>query len=160
RLSGSAIPPTADSFAAAPKMPAVCHVWTAPAVQEESDASANGRVRSCIRPVVAAAVAAGHDVIRGSGPNQKHALVRRVAHNGVSRSNSTLSHQRRHPPCNPRRNRLHGPQRYLFIAKPRSAAEAISPEPPSLARPTWRATSGGVGGGVHLPGEPELPYSL
>jgi hypothetical protein len=31
-----------------------CHVWTAPAVQEESDVSANGRVRSCIRPIVAA----------------------------------------------------------------------------------------------------------
>src|SRR5262245_9880352 len=27
-----------------------CHVWTAPAVQEESDVSADGRVRSCIRP--------------------------------------------------------------------------------------------------------------
>jgi hypothetical protein len=41
--------------------------------------SANGRVRSCIRPIVAAALAAGHDVIRGSGPNQKLALVSRVA---------------------------------------------------------------------------------
>jgi hypothetical protein len=62
-------------------------------------------VRSCIRPVFAAAVAAGHDVIRGSGPNQKHALVSRVAHNGFSRSNgSTVSHQCRHHPCNPRRN--------------------------------------------------------
>jgi len=30
-----------------------CHVWTAPAMQEESDVSANGRVRSCIRPIVA-----------------------------------------------------------------------------------------------------------
>src|SRR5215468_8096709 len=71
---------------------AVCHVWTAPAVQEESDVSANGRVRSCIRPVVAAALAAGHDVIRGSGPNQKHALVSRVAHNGLPDQRSTVSH--------------------------------------------------------------------
>src|SRR5262249_1046267 len=35
-------------------------------VQEESDVSANGQVRSCIRPVVAAALAAGHDVISQS----------------------------------------------------------------------------------------------
>jgi hypothetical protein len=51
-----------------------CHVWTAPAVQEESDVSANGRVQSCIRPIVAAILAAGHDVIRGLGPNQGSAL--------------------------------------------------------------------------------------
>ena len=73
-------------------MEALCHVWTAPAVQEESDVSANGRVRSCIRPVVAAALAAGHDVIRGSGPNQKHALVSRVAQNGLPDQRSTVSH--------------------------------------------------------------------
>jgi hypothetical protein len=70
----------------------MCHVWTAPAVQEESDVSAIGRVRSCIRPIVAAALAAGHDVIRGSGPNQKHALVSRVAHNGLPDQRSTFSH--------------------------------------------------------------------
>ena len=70
----------------------MCHVWTAPAVQEESDVSANGRVRSCIRPIVAATLAAGHDVIRGSGPNQKHALVSRVAHNGLPEQRSTVSH--------------------------------------------------------------------
>ena len=29
------------------------HVWTAPAVQEESDYQRSVRVRSCIRPVVA-----------------------------------------------------------------------------------------------------------
>ena len=80
---------------------AVCHVWTAPAVQEEFDVSANGRVRSCIRPVLAAALAAGHDVIRGSGPNQKHALVSRVAQNGFSRSNgSTVSHHVVFTPAN------------------------------------------------------------
>src|SRR5262245_52733437 len=79
---------------------AVCHVWTAPAVQEESDVSANGRVRSCIRPVVAAALATGHDVIRKSGPNQKHALVSRVAHNGLPDQRSTVSHHVVFTPAN------------------------------------------------------------
>jgi Transposase zinc-binding domain len=70
-----------------------CHVWTAPAMQEESDVSANGRVRSCIRPIVAATLAAGHDVIRGSGPNQGAALMKRMALHGFSQSNgSTVSH--------------------------------------------------------------------
>src|SRR6266702_7024615 len=49
------------------------HVWTAPAVQEESDVLRSVRVQPCIRPVFewksdlhcdAAAVAAGPDVIR------------------------------------------------------------------------------------------------
>jgi hypothetical protein len=53
------------------------------------------RVRSCIRPVIAAALAAGHDVIRGLGPNQGVALFPRVAFYGFSQSNgSTVSHQR------------------------------------------------------------------
>jgi hypothetical protein len=42
----------------------VGHVWTAPAVQEESDDQRSVRVRSCIRPLSAAAMAAGPDVIR------------------------------------------------------------------------------------------------
>jgi hypothetical protein len=64
-----------------------CHVWTAPAVQEESDVPRYGRVRSCIRPVIAAALAAGHDVIRGLGPNQGAALMNRMALHGFSQSN-------------------------------------------------------------------------
>src|SRR5271166_3327933 len=35
------------------------------------------RVRSCMRPIGAASLAAGHDVIRGSGPNQGGALSSR-----------------------------------------------------------------------------------
>jgi translation initiation factor 2 gamma subunit (eIF-2gamma) len=70
-----------------------CHVWTTPAVQEESERFRDGRVRSCIRPAVAATLAAGHDVIRGSGPNQGAALMKRVALRGFSQSNgSTVSH--------------------------------------------------------------------
>src|SRR5262245_4485971 len=91
---------TEYSLLAVPRRPSVCHVWTAPAVQEESDVSANGRVRSCIRPVVAAALATGHDVIRKSGPNQKHALVSRVAHNGLPDQRSTVSHHVVFTPAN------------------------------------------------------------
>jgi hypothetical protein len=40
------------------------HVWTAPAVQEESDYQRSVRVQSCIRPLNAAVLAAGPDVIR------------------------------------------------------------------------------------------------
>jgi hypothetical protein len=56
------------------RMSVLGHVWTAP-WQELSDVSAAfGRVRSCVRPVCAAGVAAGHNALRGSGPNRKHAF--------------------------------------------------------------------------------------
>jgi hypothetical protein len=41
-----------------------CHVWTAPAVQGESDSQRGVRVQPCIRPLNAAVLAAGPDVIR------------------------------------------------------------------------------------------------
>ena len=87
--------PRKRPFAALPRNDAMGHVWTAPAVQEESDVLRSVRVQPCIRPVFewrtslhcdAAAVAAGPDVIRWSGPKQKHALNYRVAHHGFSRS--------------------------------------------------------------------------
>ena len=60
---------------------AQCHVWTTPAVQEETlTFQQAGRVQPCIRPSNAAALAAGPDVIRGLGPNQSLALFARVAH--------------------------------------------------------------------------------
>ena len=37
-----------------PPMSQLGHVWTAPAVQEESDYQRSVRVRSCIRPLSAA----------------------------------------------------------------------------------------------------------
>ena len=40
-------------------------------------------MQPCIRPLNAAAVAAGPDVIRGSGPNHFHAFLPRVAHKRV-----------------------------------------------------------------------------
>jgi len=45
-------------------MTAQGHVWTAPAVQEESDYQRSVRVQSCIRPLKAAVLTAGPDVIR------------------------------------------------------------------------------------------------
>ena len=58
----------------------MCHVWTTPAVQEENlTFQRAGRVQPCIRPLNAAALAAGPDVIRGLGPNQKHAFLPRMA---------------------------------------------------------------------------------
>ena len=52
---------------------ALGHVWTAP-WQELFRRSSIGRVRSCVRPVCAAGLAAGHNAMRGSGPNRFHAL--------------------------------------------------------------------------------------
>src|SRR5262249_38891848 len=72
------------------------HVWTAPPWQELSELLQHwsgavmcgrrrlgknflsccsiGRVRSCVRPVLCGGEAAGHNALRGSGPNQKHAF--------------------------------------------------------------------------------------
>src|SRR5215467_7089878 len=72
--------------------PALCHVWTAPAVQEESDVSANGRVRSCIRSFIAAIVAADHDVIRGSGPIKSTRSLVAWHRTGFPDQRSTVSH--------------------------------------------------------------------
>src|ERR1019366_5687161 len=87
--------------AGAVRLSAKCHVWTTPAVQGKNLAFQRSvRVQPCIRPLNAAVVAAGPDVIRRSGRKQKHALKYRVALNGFSRSTvSTVSHQCRHHPC-------------------------------------------------------------
>src|ERR1019366_6082768 len=50
---------------AVPRMSAMCHVWTAPAVQGKNlTFQRSVRVQPCIRPLNAAALAAGPDVIR------------------------------------------------------------------------------------------------
>jgi len=54
-------------------MSALGHVWTAP-WQELSDCCSIGRVRSRVRPVDAARLAAGPNAVRGSGPNRNGAL--------------------------------------------------------------------------------------
>ena len=54
-----------DMFLSAAAKEVMCHVWTAPAVQEESRTFARSvRVQPCIRPRNAALMAAGPDVIR------------------------------------------------------------------------------------------------
>ena len=45
---------SAKDAGAGPTIGALGHVWTAPAVQEESDYQRSVRVRSCIRPLSAA----------------------------------------------------------------------------------------------------------
>src|SRR5262249_43136939 len=65
---------SADLWTPTGSMSTLGHVWTAP-WQELSDvAAAFGRVRSRVRPVCAADLAAGPNALRGSGPNRKHAL--------------------------------------------------------------------------------------
>jgi len=57
-----------------PSMAPRGHVWTAP-WQELSDVCCSiGRVRSRVRPVCAARVAAGPNAVRGLGPNPSHAF--------------------------------------------------------------------------------------
>src|SRR5262249_50253035 len=41
-----------------------------------------GRVRSCVRPVLCGGEAAGHNALRGSGPNHKHAFKHALTQTG------------------------------------------------------------------------------
>jgi len=59
-----AVGPSAAQLASGVLMSGQGHVWTAPAVQEESDYQRSVRVQSCIRPLKAAVLTAGPDVIR------------------------------------------------------------------------------------------------
>jgi len=62
-------------------------------VQEESDVSAVVGCGHVFGLLLQPILAAGHDVIRGPGPNQCVALMNRVSLYGFSRSNgSTVSH--------------------------------------------------------------------
>src|SRR5262249_9935790 len=55
-----------------------------------------GRGRSCGRPVLCGGEAAGHNALRGSGPNQKHAFKDALTQTGSPDPGSTLSALRRH----------------------------------------------------------------
>ena len=61
---------------------AKCHVWTAPSWQELSSRLQPWSVQPCVRPLSAAHRAAGHNALRGSGPDQKHAFDHALAHVG------------------------------------------------------------------------------
>src|SRR4026208_1959073 len=63
-------------------MSAKCHVWTAPGWQELSARLQLWSVQPCVRPLSAAHGAAGHNALRGSGPDQKHAFDHALAHVG------------------------------------------------------------------------------
>jgi hypothetical protein len=51
-----------------------CHVWTAPGWQEKSSRMQAWSVLSCVRPVGAVHMTAGHNALRGSGPGHKPAF--------------------------------------------------------------------------------------
>ena len=50
------------------------HVWTAPSWQELSSRLQDWSVRPCVRPVSAVHMTAGHNALRGSGPDQQPAF--------------------------------------------------------------------------------------
>ena len=51
-----------------------CHVWTAPGWQGFSSRLQHWSVRPCVRPVSAVHMTAGHNALRGSGPDQTPAF--------------------------------------------------------------------------------------
>src|SRR5262245_64525131 len=68
------------------------HVWTTPALQEESSDWLAVGCKSCVRPIRAALMTAGPDVVRGPGPNQKHGLDTRDPKRVLPINRSTASH--------------------------------------------------------------------
>src|SRR6476619_1211792 len=55
-------------------MPALGHVWTAPGWQGLSSRLQHWSVQPCVRPLGAVHMTAGHNALRGSGPNQTDAF--------------------------------------------------------------------------------------
>src|SRR6476646_6115556 len=53
---------------------ALSHVWTAPSWQELSSRKQHWSVQPCVRPLDAVHMTAGHNALRGSGPDQKLAF--------------------------------------------------------------------------------------
>ena len=58
------------------------HVWTAPSWQELSSRLQHWSVQPCVRPFDAAHMTAGHNALRGSGPDQQLAFKNAMAHVG------------------------------------------------------------------------------
>jgi hypothetical protein len=58
---------------------AKCHVWTAPSWQELSSRKQHWSVQPCVRPLDAVHMTAGHNALRGPGPDQKLAFDDAVA---------------------------------------------------------------------------------
>src|SRR5712692_8747386 len=59
-----------------------CHVWTAPGWRGFSFTLQRWSVQPCVRPVCAVHMTAGHNALRGSGPDQKPAFDDAMAHVG------------------------------------------------------------------------------
>ena len=59
-----------------------CHVWTAPSWQGLSSRKQHWSVQPCVRPLDAAHMTAGHNALRGSGPDQKLAFDNAMAQVG------------------------------------------------------------------------------
>ena len=59
-----------------------CHVWTAPSWQELFHVLQHWSVQPCVRPFNAAHMTAGHNALRGSGPDQQLAFKNALAHVG------------------------------------------------------------------------------
>ena len=55
------------------------HVWTAPSWQELSSRKQHWSVQPCVRPLDAVHMTAGHNALRGSGPDQKLAFDNAMA---------------------------------------------------------------------------------
>ena len=59
-----------------------CHVWTAPCWQELSSRLQHWSVQPCVRPINAVHMTAGHNALRGSGPDQQLAFKNAMARVG------------------------------------------------------------------------------
>src|SRR4051812_27033494 len=53
----------------------MCHVWTAPSWQELSSRLQHWSVQPCVRPLRAVHMTAGHNALRGSGPESSHSTM-------------------------------------------------------------------------------------
>src|SRR5512141_1656906 len=60
----------------------ICHVWTAPCWQDFFHVLQHWSVQPCVRPFNAVHMTAGHDALRGSGPDQQLAFKNAMAHVG------------------------------------------------------------------------------
>ena len=58
------------------------HVWTAPGWQGLSSRVHHWSVQPCVRPLSAVHLTAGHNALRGSGPDQKRAFDNALAQVG------------------------------------------------------------------------------
>jgi hypothetical protein len=63
-------------------MSVLCHVWTAPGWQELFHVLQHWSVQPCVRPFNAVHMTAGHNALRGSGPDQQLAFKNAMAHVG------------------------------------------------------------------------------